>query len=161
MKDKFSLRHTVLYAKGWYKRSNNFWKDIMKCLEADGYLGTFEGDTLNQIKHRAAYLIVGQFERLPNKGHANSLQSFYENIKPHNIWKYGYYTKDFTFMRSKEEIEKSPDYDYDEAVVRYCLSHFLGLNKDEWNVCKPDYKNVLPRKNGIKDKKVKEIFNNV
>lgn len=156
--EKFNLKHTVLYAKGWYRRSKNIFDDLSKCLEADGYLGTFEGDSPEQIKNRVAYLIVGQFERIPNKGYANSLQSFYEGIKPHNVWKYGYYTKGFKFMRSPEEIDKSPEYDYDEAVVRYCLSHFCGLEKCEWNVIKPDFKNVLKKNEGVKDKKVKEIF---
>ena len=155
--EKFTLQHTVLYAKGWYKRTD-FWGDVSKCLEADGYIGTFIGDSLNQIKNRAAYIIVSQFERLPNKGHANSLSAFYEGIKPYNVWKVGYYTKDYTFLKTKEEIANSPEYDYNEAVVRYCLSYFLQLSKDEWDVCYPNPKTCLKLNDEVNYKKIKEVF---
>lgn len=161
--EKFSLQHTVLYSKNWYKRYNpkgirkTLWDDLMTVLEMDGYLGTFIGDTPSQIKHRATWLLVNQFERLPYKGHSNSLSAFFEGIKPHNCWKYGYYTKDHTWMRSKAEIDASPEYDYDEAVARYILSNLSMLRFDEWNSCLPDY-TKMPRKNGISDKNVKEIF---
>lgn len=161
--EKFSLQHTVLYAKGWYKRYNakserkTIWDDLVIVLEMDGYLGTFEGDTPEQIKHRAAYLLVNQFQRLPNKGYANSLAAFFEGIKPYNCWKHGYYTKQYTFLRSQKEIDSSPDYDYDEAVARYVLSHLCSLEKGEWTPCAPDY-TKLPRRNGISNEKLKNHF---
>jgi hypothetical protein len=163
--EKFTLRHTVLYAKNWYKRYSaegerkTIWEDLVLALEMDGYIGSFEGESPEQIKNRVAYLIVGQFERLPKKGSLTSLQSFYEGIKPHNCWKYGYYTKGFTLMRSKEEIENSPDYDYNEAVARYCLSYFLGLSKEEWGVCPPDY-TTFSKPKSVKREDVKRIFEN-
>jgi len=160
--EKFGLQHTVLYAKGWYKRSNNFWKDIMKCLEADGYLGTFEGESEQSIKHRAVYIILNQFSRIKGKENIKSLAYFFDQIKPHNCWKYSnYWTKQFNFMHSKEEIEKLPEYDIDEAAIKYVLSILLSLNKDEWNPIPPDYKKVLPRKNGIKNKQIEECFSQV
>ena len=155
--DTFSLQHTVLYAKHWYKRFNpsgvrkTLWDDLAITLEMDGYLGTFEGDSEIARKQRITHLLVGQFSRLPNKGHANSLQAFFDGIRPYNCWKYGYYTKDFTFMRCQEDIDESPVYDYDEAVARYCLSHFNGLDNSEWKVTKPDY-TKLPRRNGVTEK---------
>ena len=161
--EKFSLQHTVLYAKNWYKRYNQksqrktIWDDLVITLEMDGYLGTFIGDTPLQIKHRVTWLILNQFERLPNKGYANSLSAFYEGIKPYNCWKYGYYTKDHTWMRSKSEIDESPEYDMDEAAVRYCLSHFCQLERKSWVPCAPDY-TKMPRRNGVTNKKVKEFF---
>lgn len=159
--EKFSLQHTVLYSKGWYKKSKDIWKDLSKCLEADGYVGTFIGDSPEKLKNRLTYLLVSQFQRLPNKGYVNSLAAFYEEIKPYNCWKYGYYTKDYKFLRNSQEINDSPDYDYNEAVARYCLSNFSMLSRDEWNTCSPDYKLVLPRKNGIKDKTIKEHFSSL
>ena len=37
--EKFTLQHTVLYSKGWYKRENNrtIWEDLQILLEKDGY----------------------------------------------------------------------------------------------------------------------------
>jgi hypothetical protein len=49
------------------------------------------------------------------------------------------------------------EYDYNEAVVRYCLSYFSNLSKDEWKSIKPNF-SILPKNNGIKDKSVKKLF---
>ena len=154
--EKFSLKHTVLYAKNWYERKS-LWNDLVTTLEMDGYLGTFIGDTEEQIKNRVGYIIIGQFERLQYKGRANSLQTFYESIKPHNCWKYGYYTKGYKFLRSQNEIDESPEYDYNEAVVRYCLSYFAQLSREEWDVCRPDYSNLQKPKD-VTDEKIKKMF---
>lgn len=155
--EKFSLQHTVLYAKGWYKRyssGNTIWEDLAITLEMDGYMGTFIGDSEIQRNNSIAYLIVGQFERLPKYGHSRSLQAFYEGVKPHNCWKYGYATKDFTLMQSQKDIDASPVYDYNEAAVRYCLSNFFGMDNTEWVPCQPDY-TKLPKPKDITKKKLK------
>jgi hypothetical protein len=87
--EKFSLQHTVLYSKGWYKRydlkSNRktIWDDLRIVLEMDGYVGTFIGDSPEQVKNRISYLLVNQLERLPKTGHARTLSNFYESIKKH------------------------------------------------------------------------------
>jgi len=143
--EKFTLQHVVLYAKNWYKRSNDFWKDINKCLEADGY----SSDWFRP--NDCARVILNQFERLPKKGNF-SLYDFLMEIEEQNCWKIGYYTKKHTWVSSDKE------YDMQEAIVRYCLSSFLMLDNEEWEVCKPDYKKVLPV--GSKDslKRAKEIF---
>lgn len=35
----FPLSNCVLYRLGWYYRTDDFWGDLRKCIEADGYLG--------------------------------------------------------------------------------------------------------------------------
>lgn len=37
MDNKFKLANVVLYAKGWYLRTNDIWADLTKILELDGY----------------------------------------------------------------------------------------------------------------------------
>jgi hypothetical protein len=117
-----------------------------------------EGDKLELKKNRITYLILSQLDRIPKKGNSGTLTDFYESIKPHNCFKFGYYTEDFFFAEGLRKkgvaLEK---YDYNEAVVRYCLSYFSNLSKDEWETIKPDF-SILPRKNGVRDKSVKEIF---
>ena len=49
------------------------------------------------------------------------------------------------------------DYNINEAAVRYCLSHFGNLSKNEWNHIKPD-KKVLPLANNVTEKRIKDIF---
>ena len=160
--EKFSLQHIVLYAKGWYKSYNSkgkrktIWDDLKILIEADGYLGFNEGDSLEQTKNRISYLLVSQLQRIPLTGSSRTLSDFFESIKPHNCWKYwGYDTKQNCWSgKPKEDL---PDWDINEAAVRYCLSHFGNLSKNEWNHIKPD-KKVLPLANNVTEKKIKEIF---
>ena len=37
MEQKFKLTNVVLYAKGWYKKSDDIWEDLKKILELDNY----------------------------------------------------------------------------------------------------------------------------
>lgn len=160
--EKFSLQHTVLYAKGWYKKYSpkgqrkTIWDDLKVLIEADGYLGFNEGDTLEQTKNRIAYLLISQIQRIPLTGNQRSLSDFFEAIKPNNCWKYwNYDTKQNCWSdRPKEEL---PDWDINEAAVKWCLSEFGNLKKEQWNSVTPS-KEVLPLSNGISNKKIKEIF---
>jgi len=159
---KFSLQHVVLYAKDWYERENKctIWQDLEKLIEADGYNGIITGYTEIQKQNKIAYIIVSHYGRIQYKGSQNSLVTFYEGIKDYNCYKIGYYTKTNTvnhITMSKEEKEKLPDYDYDEAVVRYCLSCLCALTTEEWNVCRPDF-SILPRRKGITNKDVERVF---
>lgn len=159
--ENFRLQHTVLYAKGWYKKFDpkgkrkTLWDDLALTLEMDGYVGTFIGDSPEQLKNRIAYLLVNNLERLPKTGHERTLSNFYESIKEYNCWKYGYYTKNNCHLRS--DLNDKPEYDYNEAVARFCLSIFQNLDRGEWTPCEPDY-SKMPRNNGVKDKRIKEII---
>jgi len=160
-----SLQHTLLYAKAWYATYNSkdtknttIWEDMVAVLEADGWEGTFEGDSLAQVKNRVAYILIGKLGELSNKEPKEMMQNLYEGIHPNNCWKFGYYTKNYTFLRRQEEIDKDPEYDFDEAVVRYCLSNFFLVETDEWNPIRPNI-NVLPYKDGITEEKIDKHFN--
>lgn len=63
-------------------------------------------------------------------------------------------------MRAKKDIDESPTYDYDEAVVRYVLSNLLDLSKNEWVPCLPDY-TIMRKRNDIKDKSIKKMFSHL
>ena len=137
-KGKFTLQHTVLYAKGWYKKSGDLFEDMKKCLTADGYSGDIMGkaDVLN--------VIVRQFERLDT--HYNrDLLTVLLGVTEHECWKVGYYTKNHAW--AQRDGEERPEYDYYTAIVMYCLSSFLSIDKEQWEPVRPDFKNVLPAKN--------------
>lgn len=146
--EKFSLQHTVLYAKHWYKHSDNFWEDIKKCLTADGYSGEYfsPADCTN--------VIINHFERL-NHPYYGQLSRVLFGIQETECWKYGYYTNHHTWIK---DYEKRPIYNINEAIVRYCLSCFFNIETDKWNPCKPDFKNCLPARKGITKKKAEEFF---
>lgn len=159
--ENFSLQHAVLYSKGWYKKYDpkgkrkTLWDDLSIILEMDGYLGTFAGDSPEQIKNRVAYLLVSQLQRIPLTGNARTLSDFYESIKEYNCWKFGYYTKNNShWLRDSDD---KPEYDYNEAVARYCLSEFSRLDFTQWKTCKPDY-SVMRKSNDIKDKAILKMF---
>lgn len=153
--ETFNLKHVVLYAKHWYEHTDNIWNDLVSMLESDGYQGAFIGDSEKQIKNRVCSLLLNQMQRIPLTGNARTLSNFYELIKECNCWKFGYYTKNNGFFKNPEDA--TIEYDYDEAVARYCLSQFCSLDKTQWEVCKPDYKTHKKPK-GITHKRVKEIF---
>jgi len=49
MDNKFKLTNVVLYAKGWYLRTNDIWADLTKILELDGYSPQNKWDIYNII----------------------------------------------------------------------------------------------------------------
>src|ERR1035437_2711473 len=145
------LRHVVLYAKHWYKHSQDIWADIKKCLSADGYSGEYfnEGDCVSVILHR--------YEDL-TKGRDCILTDTIFAIQPHNTWRFGYYTKGNSLWFTRDDAKELPEYSVNEAIVRFCLSHFAGLDEEQWNVGAPDFKNCLPKADDVTNKKVKEMF---
>jgi hypothetical protein len=147
--EKSTLQHTVLYAKHWYKRGQDIWKDIKICLGKDGYSGyplMSNGDCIN--------ILLRQLQRVDNK-RVYELTNVLFAIQVSNCWKYGYYTNNHTWVKGYKTL---PNYEINEAIVKYCLSVFQDLDKNQWEVCPPDYENCLPRRNGIKDKTIKEMF---
>lgn len=161
--EKFSLQHTVLYSKNWYKSYNikgkrkTIWDDLEIVLKADKHDYLFSSDNDVQKQNRITYLLVVQLDRIPKLGYIGTLAEFYESIKDCNCWRYGYITKTNSLDTNKNI--KLPDYDYNEAVARYCLSFFSNLEKEQWNVIAPN-KSILPLRNNIKQSKIKLLFNN-
>lgn len=124
----------------------------------DAYNCSFIDESDIQKQNRIAYLLVVQLDRIPKMGHIGTLPDFYEKIKEYNCWQYGYVTKTNLFG-NKDVVANLSDYDYNEAVARYCLSFFCNLEREQWNVIAPN-KDVLPLNNNIKQVSIKKMFNN-
>jgi len=150
---EFNLKHVMLYAKHWYKRSDNIWDDLKKCLTADGFYGEV------MTKYDVAYLLLNAYDKLPFYGNER-LVTFVEGIAKENCWKHGYYTTDHKWVKLKEN-EVFPEYDYHESIVRYVLSFMVQIAPDKEGItlCEPDFENVLPPNNHVTKEKVKEMFN--
>ena len=146
--EKFTLLQTTLYAKGWYKEYNNkrtIWDDVKITLTADGYNGNYmtNDDVLRIILHQCQRLDLICFK---------DLCQIISGISKEFCWKCGYFTKDNFRFASKKENESFPEYNYYESVLRYCLSGLAMTDATDLGIDKfpePDYKNCLPRKNGI------------
>lgn len=154
--EKFTLHHTALYSKGWYKRYNNktIWQDLQIMLTLDGYSGDlFSNKDILRV-------ILAQCQRI-NMPAFTDLYSFVNGISENECWKYGYYTKNHTWIKANPKKEL-PEYDNNEAIVRYCLSNISMLSPNQLSesgkLPRPDYVKGLPRKNGISDKKINELF---
>ena len=46
---KLVMGHVVLYAKGWYKRSNEAWKDYRRVITADGRYNPYTRHDVAQL----------------------------------------------------------------------------------------------------------------
>ena len=150
--DTFNLKHVVLYAKNWYQR-DNIWKDLQILLDADGYNTMWKEEPhIGDIVR----LIISQCMRLEVRW--IDTYEFFDGIKDNNVWKNGYYTNT-NIDRKLKDGEELPDYNVDEAAVRYCLSNLRCTEIAAFTegLCKPNF-DLLPKGSSVTDKKVEEVF---
>lgn len=105
----FKLKNVALYAKGWYKKSEDIWADLKLCLVGDDYTPFTNSDVL--------CIIIPIIAELNEKPIGNFTINLISETHPSNCWKYGYTVKGTPYS-GDSEIE----YDYHEAVLRYFLS---------------------------------------
>jgi len=150
----FSLNHLVLYSKGWYKsydvrgKRKTIWDDMQILLELDGYLMYEEKPN----KFRIVELVLEHCQRLNKECY--KIRNFYSGVCDSEVWKYGYYTNTNNFWNNRKDL---PNYDFQEACLRYCILNLSMLNKGEWKIVQPNY-SKLPKPNGITDKKLKSLL---
>lgn len=126
----------VLYSKHWYKRSNNIWADIKKCLEADEYLPDDKADMLSIIINHFAPL-------LQHNGSEYYTRELIFGVTPEQCWKYGYYTKEAKWIKGGKEYDELPDYDYMTAVLYYFMSNVSSMEISKIGKLKKPLNTVL------------------
>ena len=141
----FPLSHTVLYAKNWYKRTEDVFEDLKKILELDGYSPFTNGDVFSILVNNVERFDCREFE----------LRQVLTGIHPKECWKVGYYTNECTWVK---DFEKLPKYDYTVAVVYYILSALTFLETGEWYVVTPKYTSY-PKNPELTTKQIIEQFN--
>lgn len=149
----FPLTHVALYAKNWYKRTDNIWADLSLCLEADGFVG-YDGYEHRERCNMALLIYHKVMPLLP----ANRFDEFIRSISPQECWKVGFYTKDHTWYSKSKFVE----YEYWQAVVMTLLSmicsmeaSYLGLDKETFKPTIPELKKDAPQEQPTKDTKYK------
>lgn len=157
---KFKLLHFALYSKGWYKKFHpkskrkTIWDDLKCTMTADDYSGEY------MTKSDIVFVILDHCNRI-DKPTFKDLIQIISGIAKENCWKFGYYTiENCNWAKDRLEYLTFPEYDYWEAVVRYCMSNIANLSREELGIDSfpsPD-PNVLPISNNIKQKKLTEFF---
>jgi hypothetical protein len=141
----FPLSNLVLYAKDWYKKSDNVWDDLKKILELDDYTPFTNGDVYR--------IITGQFSKFDVQ--QSELTEVLFGIHPNECWKVGYYVKGCNWVNNSEQL---PEYDMPTAFIHYVLSTLRFLDNEQWKVATPKYKKY-PKNPDIPTKRVIEYFN--
>jgi len=136
-----NYKHTFLYSKYWYERSDNIFYDLSQTLNADGFYLT------PNEKGSIAELMLGIIEKLDKID-----IRFVLALDPYSSHRCGYYHEDTPFL-FKAEQDKNKYY-YNEALVRISLSFMASEECKGLLVGKPD-KKVLPLSENSRKKKVK------
>ena len=149
------LGHTILYAKGWYKRSNEVWKDYRRVIIADGRYNPY---TRHDVAQLLLQFVLENANRL-NKGHLSDPCYISEEIRK-NLG-YLYYWRDNDTENLKKhrgmKLENITVEDmYDNAVIMTCHSIMEFSDPKDFdkilapsekvlplNHKNPDYKNEL------------------
>lgn len=152
--EKITLSHTVLYAKGWYHSTDDIVRDLKFALSLDDYSGEFfkKGDIAN--------MLIRQCSKLSDKIHHFQTTEILNGIRPEFSWKTGYYHNSSPDWFTRDEWRKG-DYDYDLAIIHYCLSGLRFLEKDYWNKVRPAYGKGLGKPYRIKKEQIKEFFSDI
>ena len=145
MKTKvFPLSHLVLYAKNWYKRSDNIWNDLLEILKLDNY---------SPFTHSDVYVIIlSRFNEFEHRG--STLPEVLRSIHPDSCWKVGYYTNKADWVKGHGEF---PAYDMPTAFIYHVLSTLAFIDNEQWKPVTPKYK-MYPKNPNISTKSVIEMF---
>lgn len=146
MENKFKLSHVVLYAKGWYKHSDDIWEDLKKILELDDY---------SPFDKMDVYSIILTAVQNSNIYRWTELKEILNGIHPNNCWKYGYYVEE-----NKDWVTKSVKihtYDMPTAFIYYTLSNLRFMENKYWNPKLPKI-HKYPKGNNITLKSIYEHF---
>lgn len=134
----FYLVNFALYTKFHYKRSENIWEDVKKCLQADGYTPENNEDILGIIQSNILDLVKeSQYRYFFN--------DYNHGIQEKNCWKYGYYTEGNNWMGRTEPL---PKYDQQTAILHWFKSYLSNVLVENlgWDLKNPPKANkkVLP-----------------
>lgn len=147
MKSKiFPLSNVVLYAKGWYKRTDNIWEDLKQILKLDNYEPYDDSDVYS--------IILSNFEKWDT--YNTSLREVLIGIHPNQCWKIGYYTNNATWVNNHDKL---PEYDMPTAFIHYVLSALRFIDSEHWKPVVPKYK-IYPKDPDITIRKLMDCFNN-
>ena len=150
------LGHAILYAKGWYKRSNEAWKDYRRVIIADGRYNPY---TRHDVAQLLLQFVLENANRL-NKGHLSDPCYISEEIRK-NLG-YLYYWRDNDTENLKKHrgmnLENITVEDmYDNAVIMTCHSIMEFSDPKDFDKILAPSEKVLPLNHKTPDYK-NELF---
>lgn len=145
--EKYNLSNVVLYAKGWYKTTDDVWADLQKILELDKYTPFDKNDVYS--------ILLSSIDKKEFNSTFNTLRNVMIGIHPQECWKTGYYTKGCTWGKNQETY---PEYDMPTAFLYYLLSSLRFISNEAWIPIVPKYK-LYPKGKYVTYKKVFDCFN--
>lgn len=134
MKETYKLSHTVLYAKRFYKQSDDLIADLKKVMQLDNY----NGECMNVYDIYS--VLLTSIKRLPEINALSDMRTFIDGIHPNNVWKFGY----------------TGEYNQHLAVIQYILSELRFIESHQWSFVEPDFE-ILPKGQGITKKFLNEV----
>jgi len=141
----------MLYAKGWYKSTDDIIRDLQFSLTLDGFSGELfsKGDIAN--------FLIEKCSKLSGECFHFEITQVLNGIRPEYTWKTGYYHNESPNIFTKDEWREC-DYDYDLAIIKYCLSGLRFLETEKWIPVKPTYGKGLGKPYKIKSSQIEEMF---
>lgn len=153
---KLVMGHVILYAKGWYKHSNEVWKDYRRAIICDGRYTPY---TRHDVARLLLQYVLQNAEKL-NKGHLSDPFYISEEIRKNLGYLYYWKENDTPELRKRRGMDLfnniGPEGMYDNAVIMTC--HYI-MEFSETNIFdkilapsekvlplkhpEPDYKNEL------------------
>ena len=145
--ENFKLQNVALYSKHHYRRSDNIWKDLTRCLYADGYNMLYALQTKKYEKATILNILLGHFLEIPGKlNKYKVLTMITSGLNPYDTWKYGY-THSKTPVNFFDNKDYENEYDYHEAAVRYILSELAMTKISVMGKLKSPDRRILKLKN--------------
>lgn len=120
-----NLKHTALYAKGWYQK-NDLFTDLQTVMGADGYQPSYKSDMIQ--------IMVNEITPLIGKDIKSFTLNMLSDLHPMNTWKTGYNT------------QGGVGYNFEDAILHMFLSRLRNMDKDQIGIVEPDY-SILPKYN--------------
>ena len=146
MKTKvFPLSNVVLYAKGWYKTTDDVWDDLKKILVLDDYTPYSNSDVYS--------ILLKKFDNFDIQ--ASQLREVLFGLTPQECWKVGYYTKDHTWGDGSNNTK---EYDMPTAFIYYVLSTLRFIDNKQWIPTTPKY-SKHPKNPILETKRIIKQFN--
>ena len=166
--EKLACKLSKSYSFEYKNVFRGIWWDLAKVMKADlgeayyfnPYAENGSGNIIPDVDYMINFLVSESdklFKITKPQNNPLDLLNVRKGISKYECHRYGYYFKGSVWDNRRNSEN---EYDPDEALVWYILSNLsmVEVKHIGGKLPKPDYKNVLPRKQKMTDKKLTEFW---